>query len=249
MGNIERIYPDYASALASCGNGYDDSELAEVIAYKTGNYVKALNQMIWPELVANSVFAVAVAAASRASRPLNILDFGGACGIHYHAARASMDRELKWAIVETSIMAKQAASVGLLAFDDLAKAITALGAVDLAHTSGAIQYVVDPLSTLDALIAINAPYFALARFPLWPKGSFVGVQTSQLSGNGPGPLPPGIADRPIRYPITILNIDVVMGKFTPHYQVVFALPAPSAAYVLNGQQIPGVTFVFQRTAK
>jgi len=243
-----RIYPDYQAARAACGQGYDDADIAKVIAFKTAYFAAKIQKSLWPEHAANTIFAVGIAAGDLSARPLHVLDFGGGCGFHYLAAKAAFKTSLRWAVVETRAMAKQARATAKGRFEiyeDIKTAAAALGRVDLIHASSAIQYVPDPLATLDALIALRAPYMMLARFPVWSKDPFVGVQESSLKDNGIGPMPPEIADRPIRYPITIKNINVVMSRFERDYEMIVSLPSPSGEYKVDGNIIGGVTFIFR----
>ena len=239
-------FTDYASALAQCSGGYDDAQLARVRAYKTEQYVKQLSAILWPEQIANTALAVGIAAAQVKSRPLRVLDFGGGAGIHFRAAREVLPEPPRWAIVETQATAEVARAAGLDAFDDIERAVHHLGGVDLVHTSGTIQYTPDPLRTLDALLALEAPVFFLARLPLWRGEQMVTIQESPLSMNGPGPLPPGIPDTVVRYPETFVNFDELMGRLTAGYQPLIALDSSSAAAIVEGQTIPGITLILIR---
>ena len=164
-------FADYAAALAACGSGYDDLELARVRVYKTEQYVRQLGSTLWPEQIANTALAVGIAAAHAGSRPLRVIDFGGGAGIHFHAACKVLPQRPQWAIAETRVMAEAARAAGLEAFDDLDMALRHVGAADLVHSSGTLQYLPDPLGTLEALVALNAPVFLLARLPVAPASS------------------------------------------------------------------------------
>ncbi|MGO9785522.1 MAG: methyltransferase, TIGR04325 family [Stellaceae bacterium] len=243
-----QIYPNYQAAIAACGRGYDDPDIAKVIAFKTDYFAEKIQKSLWPEHAANTIFAVGIAAGDLSARPLRVLDFGGGCGFHYFAAKAAFKTSLRWAVAESPAMAEQARAAAKGRFEiyeDITAAAAALGRVDLVHASSVIQYVPDPLATLDALIALRAPYVMLARLPVWSKDSFVGVQQSSLKDNGIGPMPSEIADRPIRYPITIKNINDIMSRFERDYEMIVSLPSPSSEYKVTGNIIGGVTFIFR----
>ena len=125
-------------------------------------------------------------------------------------------------------MAEVGREVGLDAFDSIGRAVEHLGGVDLIHTSGTIQYTPDPLKFLDTLLALDAPVFFLARLPLWRGEQLVTIQESQLSSNGLGPLPPGIADALIRYPDTLVNLDELMRRISGRYELRIALDRKAA---------------------
>jgi len=239
------IYPSFASALAACGVGYDDGEVADVVAFRTAVPVDAL-QLV-PEQAINSILAVGIAAAELSHRPLRVLDFGGGCGFHYFQTAAAVRTPLHWAIVETPIMAERAAKLGNGRFDvfiDIAAGASALGSVDLVHASGAIPYVRNPLATLQTLAALRPRYFLLARFPSWGRAQIVSTQVAHLSENGIGPMPPNIADRQIKYPITFVDFQDML-RVMDNYEIASAIDSPSGEYEFRGQKIPGRSIIFR----
>ena len=249
---MAKIFPSYSSAAAECGEGYYDADIAKVIAYRTAKWkdtVKA-EEWLWSDHVYNPVLAVGIAGTELTARPLRVLDFGGGCGIHYFFVRLVFRQSLKWAIVETPIMAEHAAQVSEGAFevyDNIAEAIVSLGSVDLVVTSGTVQYTPDPMVALDELIAIGAPYFMLARFPFLDP-STISLQEGPLSANMEqfGPMPPGMMDRTIKCPITFAKYAIVKSKFEQAYDRLLTLPAPSANYRLGSQTIMGGTNMYRR---
>ena len=63
MGIVTGIFPNFASALAACGQGYNDAELADVVAYMT-TAVPIDNLQVAPEQAVNSILAAGTAAAA-----------------------------------------------------------------------------------------------------------------------------------------------------------------------------------------
>src|SRR4029077_12950496 len=109
MAVVTETFPDFASALAACGPGYDNAVIADVIAYKTALAVDPRN--FAPEQAINSMIAVRITAAEITERPLTVLDFGGGCGFHYFRVTAALRPQLRWAIVETPTMSRPARQV------------------------------------------------------------------------------------------------------------------------------------------
>lgn len=242
---VTQIYPDFASALAACGAGYNDADIADVIAYKAALPVDPRH--FAPEQAINTILSIGIAAAEIPDRPLTVLDFGGGCGFHYFRAVPTVRTSLRWAIVETPTMAERAVKVAQGRFDvftDIAAAAKALGRIDLIHASSSIQYVPDPLAALRTLAALRPRYFTLARFPVWAGPQIVGVQTSPLAANGIGPMPPTITDRPVKYPITFTNFDEVM-QILASYEIALALASPSSTYEIRGQPVQGINLIFR----
>ncbi len=248
MAVVTQFFPDFASALAACGPGYNDGDIADVIAYKAS--LPLDHRQLAPEQAINSILAVAIAAAETADRPLHVLDFGGGCGFHYFRVAPSVRVPLRWAIVETATMAERASKVAHGRFDvftSIDAAAAALGRIDLVHASSAIQYVPDPPATLKSLVGLRPKLFLLARFPVWGLAQTVGLQTSPLSANGIGPMPPQIADRPITYPVTFVNFDTMMRIFAD-YEIALAMPSPSGTYQVRGQRVQGISLIFRAKA-
>jgi hypothetical protein len=109
---IVKVLPNYSSAAMECGDGYSDSEIAKVIAYRTSAWKRMINdENFWLDQIVVPNLAIGTAGADLPMRPLRVLDFGGGCGFHYFTARFSFTMPLKWAIVETRVMAEQAAEV------------------------------------------------------------------------------------------------------------------------------------------
>jgi putative methyltransferase (TIGR04325 family) len=242
---VTDIFPNFAAALAACGRGYNDGEIADVIAYKAALAVD-LRQFA-PEQAVNSILAVGIAAAETSPRPLKVLDFGGGCGFHYFRVTPVIRTPLHWAVVETPTMAQRAAKVASGRFDvftNIAEAHSALGGVDLVHASSVIQYVPNPMEVLKSLASLQAPHFLLARFPVWAMAETVGVQTSPLAANGIGPMPPHIADRLITYPVTFVNFDQVV-QILSDYEIAMSMPSPSSIYEIRGQRVPGISLIFR----
>ncbi len=245
MAIIDEIYPDYPTALAACGSGYDDIDIAEVVAFKAVQAIDAGTAV--PEQALNSIVAVGIAAADVGNRPLAVLDFGGGCGFHYFQVVRATRAPLRWAIVETEIMAARAGRIAqnrFRAFTTITDGAAALGKVDLVHASGSLQYVREPLATLEALIAVQPRYILLARLPLWREPPIVGVQASQLSKNGLGPMPPNVADREIKYPVTVMKLDDILQTLN-RYIVVLVMDSASGTYVVHGKPVPGVSIIFR----
>ncbi len=245
LANVTQIFPNFASALAACGTGYDDSDIAEVIAYKTALPVDP--RQLAPEQATNSILALGLTAAEITERPLKVLDFGGGCGFHYLRVAAAMRTPLQWAIVETPTMAARAEKIAqgrFRAFTDIAGAADALGRIDLVHASSSIQYVPEPRDALKTLAALRPRYLMLARLPVWGLAQTVGLQVSPLSANGIGPMPPHIADRQVAYPITFINFDEIM-NILADYEIAMAISSPSSTYTIRGQQVPGISVIFR----
>jgi len=242
---ITQFFPSFDAALAACGAGYHDAALADVIAYKTSLPVDV--RRILPEQAVNAIVSVGIAAAAADAAPLRVLDFGGGCGVHYFTCVDRFRMPLKWAIVETATMAQRGKELAQGRFDvftDIVSAADHIGKIDLVFVSSALSYVADPMATLKALLSLRPRHFALARFPVWGGTQVVGLQTSLLSQNGIGPMPPNMPDRPVTYPVTFANFDDVIRMFGD-YDLISTMSSPSASYVVRNVNVSGITLIFR----
>jgi len=187
-------------------DGYENDLLVETILRKTAalRQARRIDEVMAGETLLPTLLGVECA---KSAEPVRVLDFGGAAGVHYFVAKqAHPTRALRWAVVETPAMVKAAAihaDKELQFFADLTEAIAWLDGLDLFHSNSAIHYVPEPEPMLARLVELKAPFMLWARIFLGDKREQI-LQKSRLADNGPGPLPPGIADRPIAYKATRL---------------------------------------------
>jgi putative methyltransferase (TIGR04325 family) len=147
--------------------GYEHPELVETIFRKTVAYSPSGP---WPEMDGVS----------------SVLDFGGACGKHYKEARIASP-SIRWAVVETPAMAARARELEthqLKFFSAIEQAAAWLGAIEVVHSSGALQYTPDPIATVRELCSLKAPKMLWSRL-LMGEGEKE-TQLSRLTDNGPG---------------------------------------------------------------
>lgn len=161
--------------------GYENPELISEIFEKT---VVAEPGGVWPEVRGVQT----------------VLDFGGACGLHYKLARRETPL-IRWAVVETPAMVRRATELAtdhLQFFDSIGAAVSWLGTVDLMHSDGAVQYTPLPIETVRQLVGIGA-----ARM-LWRRLFFADIpvtekQRSMLIENGPSTAPLRFSTKAVVY--------------------------------------------------
>ena len=146
-----------------------------------------------PLLLNGSTIETLLAAAYARAGPgttLRVIDFGGACGAHYFAARAFFgDRaalHIRWQVVETSTMVNRARELQneeLTFATSLSETRLATGDLDLTHSAGALQYVRDPARQLAELVDCGGRFLMLSRVGV-TRGDHdvITVQYSRLGG-------------------------------------------------------------------
>jgi len=242
------IFSTYQDALDFCASdgysldGYQTSDLVACVIEK--NAVYRDNLRLSQSIGLDSIRPIIGIAASCPEDSLRVLDFGGGGGSHYSVIRAiyGKAKQFQWDVVETEAMARAAtaklAREGLKFFGDIDSAVADLGEVDLVFTSGALQYTPSPLAFLAKLIAVNAKHIFVTRTTLNEDDeTIICVQTSMLSANGPGPLPPGFTDHEIRYPLTLVSKREAKRLIVNAYNIRFSIVEDKASYSVNGKPI------------
>lgn len=208
-------YKSYEEALSYCTNeGYHNEELCRMIADKTLVYIESLKKAPFtlnPTTV-YLVFALNYFINSSGKKNITVLDFGGACGVHYYEVRNLLPEttSLKWIVVETEQMVLSAKTKGLanaeLSFIPHLENVTA--SIDFVYSSSTLQYVSDPYALLQNLTALKASTILFNRMLFNSTDEdIITVQRSLLSANGPGKLPLGYNDRSIKYPHFAMSFD------------------------------------------
>jgi putative methyltransferase (TIGR04325 family) len=221
------VYANYEEALPHCGaDTYEGESIAEVVFAKTANLTATLSdprRVIGDSGLVNQVFAILIAREYQGAKSIvNVLDFGGACGAHYFGARVLLrDCGLRWCLVDTEPMVTRGVKLATAELQfrrTISEAEKWLGRVSVVHSSAALQYVSDPLKIVRELISLEPNVILLSRLGLAEGGPFTMIQTSRLSDNGPGPLPRGMKDRQVKYPVTFVNRkvfeDTLLGAYT-----------------------------------
>jgi putative methyltransferase (TIGR04325 family) len=203
------LFATYRDALLACeSDGYDSGLICDVVYEKTVRFRESLLATQHLDLEAARTVIFLASTSFSPLEPLNVLDFGGACGAHFWIARTVQPgRPFDWRVVETSAMVERASrqfEVGLNFHCSIASATTNHWIPDVVFASSSIQYVSDTEYTLGAIFGLGAKQVFITRTP-WSDFSkpIVVVQRSALSANGPGPLPQRFHDQAVEYPLTL----------------------------------------------
>ncbi len=243
-----RLYASAQEAAATCaGNGYATDDLVRVVQLKTARLRDELRAQPRPHAnyeYTRGALAVSLALREQGSDPhLHVLDFGGACGAHYFLAKALFRAvPLRWSVVETTAMARAAteafADDELRFFDSIAAARATLPRYHLIYSSSSLQYLPNPCEALGALVDCEATCIYLTRNGLTSGDrDLFTTQRSLLSANGPGPLPAGMTDRKVEYPVVFTRkaeVEAILGR---KYAIALEFEE-GTAYNVRGQQIP-----------
>ncbi len=252
------VYPSYAAALQACaGTGYEDTDIVRVVFEKTVAYRDLLERTPTVSVSSTEAFGLLSVAYhwARSSdgeqQRLNVIDFGGACGMHYFAFRKLLGPGIvvRWFVVETTAMCsagRQLENRELRFFDDFAVATAEIGEIDLLYTSGTIQCVERPYHVL-GMIRDSRPRLALFnRLALTLKDDdLITLHKSMLSWHGIGPLPDGFVDREVRYPYTFLAKRRFEESLSG-YRVAIEFDDKSGVHPIGGEPVIGLGRLVER---
>lgn len=249
-----RKYNSYREAFSDCfSNPYHDEELCRVIAIKTAVMAEKLKKM--PLESNNSknclFFTISRILSEAPKKELNVVDFGGGCGLHFFETASFFKGEIvfKWIVVETQKMVCSARDQGLekdgLSFISNIEGVNS--APDLLFSSGALQYVDDPEIYLNKLLSINSKYMLFSRMTLCSGlNNIYTIQQSMLSDNGPGSLPEGYKNRKIFCPHTTMSYQNFLDKILVDYEIDWEFDDGSGVHNIPGENIIGKGYLFKR---
>jgi putative methyltransferase (TIGR04325 family) len=234
-----RLYHSAEEAASACSrSGYSGAELVRVVQQKTislRDSLTAPRPLLAQYECTRTLLAVSLALANQArGQPLRVIDFGGACGVHYFLVKALFPHvAFKWCVVELAEMAKKGKDLfesdELCFFDSLVSAQAQLRRCDLLYSSGCLHYPPDPCQVALSLLACNATFLFLTRVGLTTgdKDLFT-TQRSMLSNNGPGPLPAGIKDSKVEYPATFVRKSALESILRQRYRILLEFDEASS---------------------
>ena len=205
-----RIFDSFDEALQAC-EGFEHEMYLDVIDQKTRIYLQQLNTgelSIW-ETVSNNL---CVLQAATHEHELRVVDVGGACGIHYFQFRRFAQavsvplKELRWCVIETEEMISRAQSLANSELFFMSSLEDVPWRPHLIFTSSTLQYFPDPIAQIETFVDIRPDmiYFARTSFSNLDY-NLLTIQTTNLSDNGIGELPPGFAEQKISWPHTTLS--------------------------------------------
>ena len=238
-----KVYDSYDYAFADSGT-YEDPGIIEVVSSKSEAYKSALagdnDKSINRRQTVQNMFILSHVCHDR---PLYVLEIGGACGASYLEISHLLPGAIKkWKIVETPAMAAAGRRLfqdNTLTFhDDLDTAISQLENRDLLIAQGVLQYVRDPLFSLESYLKLGFAYVYITRTVAvdGTEHPIVTKQVSNLSAHGPGTVPNGFADRQTSQPLTIVPFESITSRISVGHTVLYSFIEGENASVRIGSR-------------
>lgn len=235
-------YAQWESAQTD-SHGYDQDAILEKVLVATRTVLRGeaafeRDSVLFTEPEYNWPVLTALLCAANFSRgKLNVLDFGGALGSCYFQSRPMLEglSELVWNVVEQahfSDCGRRHIECDELQFHDSIPSALLRAKPDAILLSGTLQYLPDPVKTLDDLASIGAEYMILDRTTVnQGPGNILFVQH----------VPASIY--PASYPCWSLSEGLLMDCLTPRYILVSdfqSLKFPALADI--GAEFKGYVF-------
>jgi len=219
-------YKSFEEALAHCQKGgYADKNIVEGVAKKNALLKVQIENN--PFIDSASLTAIAGVSIAFDGNEIRVIYFGGGGGNLYTISRSMLNPRIKlcWNVVEIPAMVEAVKFLEideLNFFEDIQSAVNGLGRVDLVLTSGALQCCKDPYISLQNLISIQAQNLYITRTSFSPSSeTFISIQKSLLSENGPSLLPSEFADKVVFYPNVFIPQNLVEATLRSTYNIVF----------------------------
>jgi putative methyltransferase (TIGR04325 family) len=104
-------FSSYAEAVkVSSLDAYQNQELVEVIFRKTKACIQTMQAGQYSIDATSAFSSIALLNIASNKETINVIDLGGACGLHYFSARLMLPNKTRiaWRVVETTTMAQRA---------------------------------------------------------------------------------------------------------------------------------------------
>jgi putative methyltransferase (TIGR04325 family) len=254
---LTREYKSYHQAFNKAKKGaYENKILCNVVAEKTNRFIRELNTKPY-QLNATNVFLLATIQNyfnETKKKEIRIVDFGGACGIHYYEVLPFIPEDciIKWTVIETNEMVNSAKKFrcGNHNLNFISDSDEVIGEVDLIYSSCALLYVKNPYLELDKLIKLSAKWILFNRMMFNEEDRDIyTLQKSKLSGNGPGKLPNEYMDVEMSYPHTTLSLPKFKKALSEFYNLEWEFEEKTGTHQINFEKVKGMGMFLKLKSK
>ena len=206
--------------------GYMDMELINSVITKTTNLRSEIAHNKQVDLRLSRL--ILPFAFIPKAKILNILDFGGGAGIHYEVTRLSFPNQgLHWVVVESPNFSQSStsrASAELKFRSSISEAISLNSHFDLAIASSSLQYTENPISYLEELCAIRAPYLYITRQILSNDKQFVYFnQVTKLGDHGPSQAPFEFSNKKTMHKVIAAPVELFEETLEKRYSIILRI--------------------------
>jgi putative methyltransferase (TIGR04325 family) len=169
--SFEGNYSSFDEASARC-KGYSDIDTVSEIKKKfiEGRKLKSGKEVFLDPYDQQLLSAFFIVSRALDKKEIKVLDLGGGFGGHYYQLTTAVGNKikLKWDIVETTTLVKEARNIDLsgdINFHDNIDLLVS-NKYDLILTSGTLQYLENPEEMFSKLKDISHSFLIINRFPM-----------------------------------------------------------------------------------
>ena len=247
-----KVYDSYEHALAD-SHTYEDPGVIQVVSSKTEAHKNALpagkDKTVNNRQTVQNMFVLSYIWHDR---PLDVLEIGGACGATYFELSHLLPGRIKsWHVVETPAMAAAGRRLirgdRLTFYDALDTAVAQLENLDLLIAQGVLQYLRDPLQTLEALLKLGFTYVYVTRTVVGDsiQHPIITKQIVNLSDHGPGAFPKGFTDRKTSQPLTIVPFESIASRISVGHTILYSfMEGENASMRIGSRTVTTTTLGF-----
>ncbi len=230
-------------------HGYSNEILVKTVITKT---VDAKKRIVDRDILAMESFRITFAALSCRKHPETVLDFGGGAGYQYFNLCKITGKKYKWSIIETSELVNQARQNNSLNEIDFHHTLedfrsSNVDDLDLIYCSRVLQYLPDPIEACRQMESLRATNIYISGVTLSPDSDKHQItQISQLSSNGPGPLPKEIEDHQVSYGFQLIPEDTILEVFLENYELKYRINEEPVVHIHKNKPVSYNGFFFTR---
>ena len=220
--------------------GYMDLALIKLVFAKTANFSSEITHN--KQLDINSARLILPFAFMQKAKTLNILDFGGGAGIHFEVAKLSFpNQQFHWVVVESLNFVQcgiSQVSPELKFRSSISEAVSLNSHFDLVVASSSLQYTENPISYLQELCAIGAPYLYITRQILSDTHKFISFnQITKLGDHGPGQVPFEFSNKKTMHKLIAAPVELFEETLEKKYSILLRIKEEQNIHEFSGHQL------------
>jgi putative methyltransferase (TIGR04325 family) len=220
--------------------GYMDHALVNLVINKTAKFRQEIEHN--KQIDINSTRLILPFAFLPEVKTYNVLDFGGGAGIHYEVAKLSFpNQQFHWVIVESLHFVQSGnsqISPEKVFRQSISEAISSSPHFDLVVASSSLQYTENPISHLQELCAIGAPYLYITRQILSETQKFlVFNQVTKLGDHGPGQVPSDFSNRKTIHKLIAAPVELFEETLERNYSILLRIKEEQNVHEFSGHQL------------
>lgn len=240
---------DLPPAKTQVKYSYEDPEVVSLIIEKTlGFFNKKKEDFLFSE---SDLRMLAISQLANLKNGSVVIDFGGGAGHHYKTFKKGFPHiNIKWIVVETKEMARQAKKLEnkeLIFVSSFKKAVKLYSRIDLIYSDSALQYCTNPIAILKMFTLAEPNNIFINRTMMSEQNASSFEQASFMSKNGPGNLPEAATDFVLKVRVFCETRSRYLQTLQNKYTVIFNQYESTVNNPLNNQRVSTFSIYSKRS--